>query len=49
MVHREGGPVAVRGEWCSEMRLVQWEKGDADGHVILFHPCTNVVTLLFNI
>ena len=36
-VQRQGRP--VRGEWCNETRMVQWEKGEAVGYVvILFHP-----------
>ena len=37
MVQREGR--SVRGEWCSERRVVHWEEREAVGHVvILFHP-----------
>ena len=27
-----------RGQWCSKRRVVQWEKGEAVGHVVMFHP-----------
>ena len=37
MVQREGA--SLRGEWCTETRVVQWER-EAVGYVVifLFHP-----------